>query len=229
MRASRRRYADSTGLAAGLSAYAAAVLEQALQERQRASLVLPGGGTPRLFLPQLARRPLDWRRIDITLTDERWVDTDSEESNEHLLRGCLFAEGADGARLAGLKTEHDAPSEALQTVAARLAELPRPFDLTVLGLGRDGHIASLFPGHPGNAAGGGPCLAVADCPPPRPRISLTLDALAASRHVTLVCADAEKSRLLDAVLAGAAGTRDLPVSLLLDATHSPITLFETDY
>lgn len=227
MQVSRRRYADCKALVAGFCENAAGILDRALRKRQRAGLVLPGGGTPRLFLPALARCPLDWRRVGITLSDERWVPVDSEDSNEYLVRSCLLAEGAEGAQLTGLKTTHATPAGALTTVAARLAALPRPFDLTVLGLGRDGHVASLFPGQPLNTADGGPCLAVGDCPQPAPRISLTLDLLAAGRHLFLVYTDAEKSRLVDAVLAGAPGTRDLPVSRLLAATRAPITLFET--
>lgn len=208
-----------------LCKHVAAVLGPALDARPRATLVLPGGGTPQSFLPVLADCPIDWRRMYIIPSDERWVDPDHQDSNEAMIRACLSGRAAETATLVGLKSGHAEPEQAVTALEARLRQLQRPFDLTILGMGRDGHIASLFPGFD-DAGHDALCQVVRECPPPVPRVTLTLEALASSRHIMLVYADTGKSLLMDSVLAGTGSTYDLPVSRLLRRTRSPVTLFE---
>ncbi len=86
----RIAYSNNAELANGFADHAASVLTHALRKQQTASLVVPGGNTPRSYLPVLAAQPLPWSRITITLSDERWVDTDSEDSNERLVRKSLL-------------------------------------------------------------------------------------------------------------------------------------------
>ena len=108
----------------------------------RATLAVSGGTSPRAFLQTLSQRPLDWARIDVTLVDDRWVAHDHQDSNARLVRETLLQHAARDARFLPLVDVARDPGEhvaALNADAGR--ELPR---VAVLGMGEDGHTASLF-------------------------------------------------------------------------------------
>ncbi len=140
-------------LAEALAESVAEDLRAAALERGQATLVLSGGTTPELFLDALSRQLVPWSQVTITLTDERWVAVDDAASNENLIRTRLLVGDAAEARLVPLKTAAATPEEGAAEAESRLAALPRPFDVVVLGMGEDGHIASLFPNHPALAPG----------------------------------------------------------------------------
>src|SRR5262245_30220515 len=129
-----------------LAALIAAQLRGALEARPAASLAVAGGRTPAALLARLSSEILAWDRVFVTLTDERWVSSDDPASNAAMLRKTLLVGAAAPARFIPLYTGAPTPDEALQSVSAALATLPRPFDIMVLGMGDDGHTASLFPG-----------------------------------------------------------------------------------
>lgn len=164
-------------------------LTRAVEHRGVASLVVSGGSTPRPLFDTLAQRPAPWPKIWVTLADERWVETNAPESNEALVRHHLLKGPAGAARFVGMKNSATT-AEIGQTRCERaLAEVPRPFDAVVLGMGEDGHTASLFPGAAELAEGLADsdrlCLAVNPPNGPPARISLTLSALLRSRSVVL--------------------------------------------
>ncbi len=182
------RDADRARQAANLAAAIAARLADGLKERPSVSLVVSGGTTPYPMYAQLAQHPLEWSRVRITLADERWVAPDQADSNERQVRASLLRHGAAAARFVGLK--NDAPRAAGGAAAAwaALADVPRPFDAVVLGMGEDGHVASLFPGSPELAAGLDPtaqpgCIAVHPPQAAHERLSLNLAALLQSRRI----------------------------------------------
>jgi 6-phosphogluconolactonase len=110
--------------------------------RPRATLAVSGGTSPRAFLQTLSRRPLDWARIDVTLVDDRWVADDHQDSNARLVRETLLQHAAQRAHFLPLVDVAREPAEqvaALNADASR--ELPR---VAVLGMGEDGHTASIF-------------------------------------------------------------------------------------
>ena len=196
------RWADRADDAA-VAAYLASVLEGGGPK----SIAVPGGRTPGPIFAELARHPLAWDQLSITLTDDRLVPADHPASNFRLLTETL---GTTGARLSPL-------------VEGAAVE---PFDLVWLGMGADGHIASIFPG----------CEPADDLPPsvvrarpdplppeaPFERLTLTLAALTATRRIMLVVRGAEKRAVLEAAIAGRSS---LPIARLLRAARCPVDLF----
>lgn len=221
----RHVYSNIESLSQAFADFAASTLQQALSRKSNASLVLPGGNTPRHYLPALAQRQLPWERITVTLTDERWVNATDEQSNERLVKQYLLDYLPAHTTFIGLKTRHHSPDDAIDEIHQRMDRLPLPVSLTVLGLGEDGHIASLFPGMDPKRLTVRHCIAVEPPIAASRRISLSLSMLAESEHIALVIAGENKRRLLDRLSSNP--DPNLPVTWLLQSSQSPITVFET--
>jgi len=123
----------------------AAELNAILHTKDRVTLVVPGGTTPGPVFDILSGVRLDWPRVDIMLTDERWVPEDSPRSNTRLVRERLLVDCAAKARFIPLYAPTDTPEEALPDLSKAIGPL-LPIDILVLGMGLDMHTASLFPG-----------------------------------------------------------------------------------
>ncbi|MDO9310223.1 MAG: 6-phosphogluconolactonase [Nitrosomonas sp.] len=204
--------------------FAATTLQNTLAHKPQATLVVPGGNTPRYYLPALAKSKLPWDRITVTLSDERWVDVTDEQSNEHLVKQQLMNHLPATTRFVGLKTRHGNPFDAVDEIHQRLDKLPLPLSLTVLGLGEDGHIASLFPGMNPDLTDTRHCVAVAPPIAPSLRVSLSLDILANSENIALVVTGKTKRRLLDQLNENP--DPKLPIVWLLQRTRSLVIVFE---
>ncbi|OQW38989.1 MAG: glucosamine-6-phosphate deaminase [Proteobacteria bacterium SG_bin4] len=222
----RQVYPDIESLSQAFADFAATALLDTLSRKPQVTLVVPGGSTPRHYLPELAKRPLPWDRITVTLSDERWVDVDEEQSNERLVKQCLMQHLPQHTRFVGLKTQHDTPFDAIETIHQRLDCLPLPVSLTVLGLGEDGHIASLFPGMNPDSLSAHHCVAVAPPIAPSLRVSLSLEMLANSERIVLVVTGEKKRRLLDWLNENS--DSKLPIAWLLQRNRIPIIVFETN-
>ncbi len=135
-------------LAETLAASVAQTLASALETRARASLAVSGGNTPQRFVTALSRQNLDWSRVDVCLVDERWVDLAEPDSNEGMLRDLMAGTAMAGAQFYSLKTAAPQPAEAIGRVRERFQTFTWPLDVCVLGMGEDGHTASLFPAMP---------------------------------------------------------------------------------
>lgn len=181
-----RHLADGAALAEGLADRVAEVLRQAIEADGRASLLVSGGRSPIPFFEALSSRELDWKRVQVGLVDERWVAPDQDGSNETLVRRHLLQGPAAAASFLGLYQPAASLEEAARLAGRALAALKQPVDVVVLGMGEDGHTASLFPGSPNLAqalAGtcAEPCMAMLAPVAPYPRISLTWPVLARAR------------------------------------------------
>lgn len=204
-----------------LSAQVAFLLQKGLAERGAASFVVPGGRTPGLFFEKLAERPLAWERVTAVPSDERWVDKTSPDSNEALVRRTLLRGNARLADFVPLYTGDATPADGVEEAERRVAAMPRPFDAVVMGMGDDGHFASLFPGEEALKVGLD-LSAEAICVPARgpaggpPRISLTLAALAASRHIFILATGEKKREVWSS-------SGDLPAAALQRLTGTPVT------
>ena len=163
------------------------------------SLVLTGGTTPRQMYTLLAGMPVAWGRVSLLFGDERCVPPADAESNYRLAKETLLARIDPGAvlRIPGELGAEEA-AELYDAAVGRM----QPLDLVLLGIGEDGHCASLFPGHPAlNATGW--AVAVHDAPKPPPdRVSLTLGCLRNARRVIFLATGAGKADAFRRALAG---------------------------
>jgi 6-phosphogluconolactonase len=220
------RYPDLSTLSERLATEVAAALRAAIDARGLGSLVVSGGRSPIRLFEVLRVQPLDWSRVCIALADERWVEPSDPASNEKLVRDHLLKEGAAAARFAGLKNA--APTPDLGAVAAweTFAHIPRPFDVVVLGMGDDGHTASLFPHSPQlpralDATAEPGCIGMVSPTPPTARMSLNLSALLdARRIVILITGEAKWQVYAEADAAGA--IEDMPVRSVLRQRITPV-------
>lgn len=212
-------FASGAALADAAADAIEAALQGALDARGRAILVGTGGRSPGPVYDRLSQADLDWAHVAVTLSDERQVDADSPNSNGRLLRERLFVGRAATAQYLPL-TDY----------AERVLRKLLPFDAVMLGMGEDGHIASLIPGSPVMAHAMDPAgqAMTAESPqgfgsPPVARITLTLSALLQSRAIFLLIAGEAKRQVIVQAAAGA----DVPVGALLRQQQVPVRIFWT--
>jgi 6-phosphogluconolactonase len=166
-----------------------------------------------------------WAKTFVTLTDERWVSLRDPVSNERLVRERLLRGRAAAAHFIPLKTDDRTPAEALEAADARIAAMPRPFDAVVLGMGEDGHFASLFPGNTALKVGLDPICAdnvvavtARGAAGSAQRLSLTLSALTDARWIALMLTGKAKLDRLQR-------PGRTPIAALLKQTRVPIEAF----
>src|ERR1700720_1453695 len=147
----------------------------------------------------LRAEELDWSSVCVALADERWVDPPDPASNEKLVRDVLLKGPAAAAGFFGLKNGAPTPDMGAVSAWETFARVPRPFDAVVLGMGDDGHTASLFPGSPNlpsalNAAAVPGCVGMRAPVAPQPRLSLNLSALLDARRIVILITGEAKWR-----------------------------------
>ncbi|MET0351942.1 MAG: 6-phosphogluconolactonase [Rhizobacter sp.] len=206
------------------------ILAAAVAARGTATLAVSGGRSPALLFAELARSRLDWSRVTITLVDERWVDPGSNDSNERLVRQRLLTGHAAAATFVPLKTRADHPAEAVEERSRALQALLAGADAVVLGMGEDGHTASLFPRAQGLAEALDPAAApalVAIEPPlaPHARLGMNLAALLAASHVALLVQGSQKAAMLSAEARATRTENPLPIDALLRYRTRPLRMY----
>ncbi len=218
-------YADADALARGVASVLAAACEAAIAERGQASLALAGGRTPYPAYRAWAAMQLPWAQVHLIATDERCVPHEHAACNTRELIKAL--DGAHGVEIRALTPNDGDPGRSEAHARALLAHTPEPFDAVLLGMGNDGHTASLFPGTTvlvaALAADAADAYRIdpAPLPPdaPYPRISLSLPRLLRSRALHLLISGAAKREVLRAAQAEAAPLR-LPISAVLHAPQA---------
>ena len=212
-------YADQQAVADATAARLGVTISDVIALRGVAHVVLTGGTVGIGLLASLASSPLvgliDWTSVHVWWGDERFVGARDAERNEGQAQAALL--GAvplpeENIHRMGSTDDFATVEEAAATYAAKVAAHGTPaWDVVMLGVGPDGHVASLFPGHPVYAAGSpAEAVAVHDSPKPPPvRISLSLTSINRAREVWIVAAGEAKS---EAVSRGLAGDATLPVA-----------------
>jgi 6-phosphogluconolactonase len=121
------------------------VLSEALSKHGTATLLVSGGNTPAPLYEALSKTELNWRKIKIALVDERWVPQDHSASNEALVKRTLLINNAKAAEFIGMKNPAKTAASGQSETESSYQALPQPFSLAIVGMGADGHTASLFP------------------------------------------------------------------------------------
>jgi len=223
-----RTFSSRPELDEELARNVAAALEESIVRRGQGILVVSGGSTPLHFFHSLSRQDLPWEKVVVTLADDRWLAPDHRDSNEKLVREHLLINQARGARFLPLKNDAATPQEGADKLDALLKTLGR-FSVVILGMGSDGHTASLFPGATALAEGlnmdsGKDCIGVEPLTAPHLRMSLTLPRLLNTEHLIIHITGDEKK----AILEKARGDNDpdkTPISAVLNQGLVPVTLY----
>jgi 6-phosphogluconolactonase len=225
----RRDFADGATLAAAFAQWTAKLLQNGVDERGEALLIVSGGTTPARFFAALAAQPIDWTRVTVTPADERCVPDDSPRSNARLIRETLLRGHAAAARFAPLADSRLSPDQELAAANARIADLPLPADLVVLGMGEDGHTASWFPGADNLAEAinpGARALVVRINAPgaPEPRLTLSARVILRARALALQIEGPAKLATLERAL-GSGPVEQMPVRAALREAADRLTIF----
>ncbi|HTN34651.1 MAG TPA: 6-phosphogluconolactonase [Marinobacter sp.] len=207
-------------VAAELAETVADTLMSRLQNASRASLVVSGGSTPIPFFKLLAEKVLNWSRVDVLLADERWVDETDTASNTRLVKEHLLQGQAGAARFLSIKQPGATPSEGLLAVKSELEKLTLPLDVLILGMGNDGHTASLFPDAPELERALDPEnteMVTPMTPPSQPhkRITLTWSSMCNARFIALHLKGKDKLSTLEQALTDIQNVNAMPVRRFL--------------
>jgi 6-phosphogluconolactonase len=203
----------------------AELLAERLDHNGNASIVVSGGTSPRQCMAALANAPLDWQRVQVTLSDERWVPPEHDDSNEKLVRESLLVGPAASAILLPVYAEGVSPEERCDELQDPLPVLP--FSCSLIGIGTDGHFASLFPDAEQlelglDAESGRLYVPVTTAASPHPRISMTLAGISRSDEIALLFFGEEK---LEVYRQAKASSNGYPLSRLLRQKRAPVRLF----
>ena len=204
------------------------IIDSAVEARNASLIAVPGGSTGPKIFPKLAAQALPWKRVTIIPTDDRLAPMDSELSN---VREIARAFLPTGARVVPIATEIADYRLAGNSADARLQDLPWPPDLVWLGMGEDGHTASIFPGPDLAAALDAPKArrAIGVMPDPLPseapvaRVTLTRAAILSARTILITITGAKKRELLEQAVADGHSSR-LPIGRVLAEAEQPIDI-----
>jgi 6-phosphogluconolactonase len=225
----RREFANGEEIAIGLADWTAEHLRGAIAARGVALLIVSGGKSPARFFDLLSNMDLDWTRVAITLADERRVADDSPRSNARLVRERLLHNRAKAASFTPLADVRLPEDQELAAASARIAHLPMPADVVVLGMGDDGHTASWFPGANGLAETMDPAARQLVAPivapdAPEPRLTLTGRVILRARAIALEIQGEAKLATFAAALAP--GPEEaMPVRAVLRGAADRLTVF----
>jgi 6-phosphogluconolactonase len=206
------------------------LLDGSIASRGAASLVVAGGTTPQPIFNRLSQLHLDWPKVHVGLTDERWVKASHRDSNAYLVRHSLLRNQAKSAHFHPLYIDKPRPSAAVAEAERTISAMPRPFDVVLLGMGTDGHFASLFPGLPETKVGldlhnPALCVAVDKQQNGYARMSLTISALLHARLILVAISGRPKRTVALQALAGAG---DTPIATLLSHRKDDLEFLWTE-
>lgn len=227
-------FTDRSQLFTSLAKNCHSHLQKSITNNGAASLMVSGGSTPAPLYEALAKSELDWKNIHIALVDERWVDRQHDASNEALIYCSLLHSKAEHAPFIGMKNSTVNAITGYLETEARYQKLPQPFTVTILGMGSDGHTASLFP----HAEGLAEALAEDNQHLTAPimakqsevtgvnteRVTLTLSGLLKSERLILIITGEEKRAVFKKAMSDGP-VEDMPIRALLRQNKVPFELY----
>jgi 6-phosphogluconolactonase len=224
-----RDFTDRKDLVGYLVLQIAELLSAGVADNGRASFAVSGGSTPVELFERLSLLDISWKDISITLVDERWVEPSDDDSNERLARTHLLQNKAAAATFVGMKNGAEVASDGEAECEQNFKKIPQPFDVLILGMGGDGHTASLFPGAKKLAAAtamdsGRTCMALAPLTAPHERMSLTLPVILASRQIFLHIVGQEKREVLDKAMTDGP-VEEMPIRFVLKQESTPVSVY----
>lgn len=224
------QFSDSQALNAAFAAEISAKLQQAIDARGEAVFVVSGGRTPLPLFQTLANTDLDWSKVTITLADDRYLPDDAPDSNERLVKSALLQNKAAAAKFISLYAAADNAEAAVPALLSRVRDLPR-FDVVILGMGEDGHTASLFPCSKELAAGladsAADLLATNPTTAPYQRISFSKPRLAQGRAIYLHLVGSKKLQVLQQAAAGT-DVAAMPIRAFIQLTDPELSVMYAD-
>ena len=223
-----KQFENTSALDMSLADEVSERLRESIKKQGHGSLVLSGGRTPMGFFHQLSQQVLDWSKVTVTLADERWVNADHNDSNEKLVKENLLINEAHCAKFLSLKNSAETAVSGEAELEAELSKYGQ-FTVVILGMGDDGHTASLFPGATALAAGldldsGRSCIAVMPTASPHERISMTLPRLLNTERLIIHISGENKQKVLYQAQAGT-DAKELPIRSVLQQSQVPVTVY----
>ncbi len=222
-------FSDRQALVKELAGKVASLLALSVEKKGRASLAVSGGTTPVALFEHLSGMDIPWKDVVIFPVDERWVEPDDADSNERLVRTHLLKDRAADAKFFGMKNSAATAGQGEEACEELLKKVPLPFDVLILGMGGDGHTASLFPGAEKLAAAtdmnsGRKCMALAPVTAPHERMSLTLPVIISASNIFLHIVGEEKKKVLEKALEDGPA-EEMPIRFVLRNTKRPVEVY----
>lgn len=221
-----REYPDRASASEAAAEILSQSINSALETQNDCAIVVSGGSTPGPCFDLLSANPLDWPHVTVVPSDERWVPANHADSNDRLIRERLLKDEASAGHVLSMFRQGLTADDATDEISQQLAELSTPFAAVLLGMGEDGHFASLFPDYkdlqhalkPDNTS---LCMAVKTAGSPHQRISLSLSALINTFQIVLLIFGDAKKHVFETADQGGS---NYPVEGLLKHHLSPLTV-----
>jgi len=215
-----KHYQSRSSQADQLAALVAEQLASALTSHEKAVLIVAGGSTPKMFMNSLSKTSIDWARVTVIPSDERWVENTHPRSNDRFIRANLLINQAAAATVVTLYVENATPSVAVEELESELQSYKTYPAICVLGMGEDAHFASLFPGSVNLREALDPnanaSVLVIEAPGAREtRVSLTLSRILKSAAIHLLISGVGKLTTLEKATRSGE-TEEMPIRALLN-------------